>query len=136
MSLVLALAVLATEPFPIIEHNARVEHSGGAADVQYRSRVTLKHRQTGIDHKPASSLRCQWRANIVVERVTQVGGNSLSRSIDRTNVIQGSAPGHCAAQRRNIAREVAKRTDEIRTHVAAVAAEDAPVLKAEIERGR
>jgi hypothetical protein len=140
MSFVLAIGLIASasEPtLPLFEHRAELEHAGGVVEAHYRTRVSLVSRQTGsvTNGGTPSTLRCVWRADISVERQARYGAKvRLARGIDRQGVVEGSRPGWCGTNREAIAREVARRADEIQTHLAAVAQEDETVLKAELAR--
>lgn len=140
MSFVLAIGLIASasEPtLPPFEHSARLEHAGGIVEAHYRTRVSLVSRQVGsvTNGGTPSTLRCVWRADISVERQARYGADvRLARGIDRQGVVEGSRPGWCGTNRDAIAQDVARRADEIRTHMVAVAQEDETVLKAELAR--
>ena len=140
MSFFLALtasALAGASALPAVEHRTRIEHSGDVVDVHYRSEISLVTRQIGSAAKAGipSTLRCLWRADLDVQREA-IGraGAQLARGIDRAGVLEGSRPGWCDAHRASIAQELARRADQIRTEVNALAQEDHDVLKAEIER--
>lgn len=139
MSFVLALSLAAAlEPaLPTFEHRTRLEHAGGVVDAHYRTRVALVSRQVGSVAKAGtpSTLRCVWRADVRVEREAHYGGEArLVRDIGREGVLEGSRAGWCGANGPAIAREVTRRADEIRNHLAALALEDERTLRAELER--
>lgn len=137
MSLVLVIGLLAAEPVLEIEHRARIDHAGTSVETRYRTRVTLSHRQRGTPGKPggASTLRCDWRADIVLERHARHGsGSTLTRALARNGAVTGSRPGWCGNQRAGIAREIAARESELRDHAVRMAREDETQLRAELGR--
>ncbi|RYY25762.1 MAG: hypothetical protein EOP62_12955 [Sphingomonadales bacterium] len=141
MSIVLAAglfaAMTAAEPILSLEHRAQVEHASGTVDAQYRSRVSLSRSQVGTPAKPgmASSLRCDWRADIVVEREARLSsGSLLSRSIADSGVVTVSRPGWYTKQDRALTKQIAGREDELRGHAMRMAQSDEAQLRAEIER--
>ncbi len=120
-----------------IEHRTQIAHPSGTIDTRYRAGVKIEHRQVGsvgAGGRP-STLRCLWRAGLVVDRhATHASGSTLSRSFTHDDVAKGSRPGWCSAQRASIAQEVAGRSDAIRDRLIQVAQDDHPVLHAEIDR--
>lgn len=140
MSLILALtlgAIADVPAIPVTEHRTQLEHSEGSLDVHYQGQVSLVTRQIGSVTKAGtpSTLRCLWRADIDIRREAQSGaGVRLARGIDREGVLEGSRSGWCDAHRASIAREVARRADQIQAQVRALAQEDHEVLKSELER--
>jgi hypothetical protein len=138
MSIVLALglAAAAFEPaLPQIEHRTRLEHAGTVVEAHYRTRVSLHRRQVGAVSKAGtpSTLRCLWRADLRIERQARYGtGVRLDRGMQRESILRGARPGWCSASRKVIAREVAAREQEIRTHLVALAREDEKLLRAEL----
>lgn len=133
----LLLGVTAAAPAAAMEHSERIEHHSGAVDAEYRTTTAIAYDQVGMvapGGRP-SSLRCKWSVDLTVERAARhASGSTMARAISRDNVIEGSRPGWCRTQRESIAREVAQRTDELRSHMLAVAQEDRTVLGAEIDR--
>lgn len=120
-----------------IEHRMQLDHHSGPVAVRYSANVGVTHKQIGAvatGGRP-STLRCLWSANVTVHREARATtGTTLSRSAARDGVIEGSRPGWCSTQRAAIAREVAQRQDAVRDHVQAVAQEDHPTLRAEMDR--
>jgi hypothetical protein len=139
MSIFLALGLALAAPEPVhatLEHRASFEHAGANVDAHYRARVVLVRRQVGAVAKAGmpSSLRCAWRAHLRVEREARSGEKlRLNRSIDREAVLSGSRPGWCGVSEAAVRDEIARRSDEIRVHLLAMANEDQMMLKAEIE---
>lgn len=135
--LLLGAPAAAAEPVATLEHRVRLDHAAGPVDAQYRSRVTLTHQQLGSaapGGRP-STLRCAWRADLVVEREARpASGAVLQRALRREAAAEGSRPGWCSTQRAAIAREVAGRTRALQGELAALAEEDRDVLAAEIDR--
>ncbi len=122
---------------PAAEHAVRVDHHSGAIDARYRADVAIEHRQVGAvgPGGRASTLRCVWSAGITVSREARLAtGTVMTRSISRDGVAGGSRTGWCDGQRAAIAQEVARRTDTVREHMLAVAADDHSVLRAEADR--
>jgi len=140
MSLVLAfgLGAAALVPdLPDLEHRTRLTHGEAVIDVRYGANVTIIPRQIGAPAKAGtlSTLRCLWRADVEIERRAEGGAAlQLTRTLQRETVLEGSRPGWCAANRKGIAREVARRADEIRADVAALAERDEAELRAELHR--
>ena len=120
-----------------VEHRTRITHSSGPVEAAYRGRVDITHRQLGAatpGGRP-STLRCLWSANVIVDRAaTSASGLTLARSVDGGSAIAGHRAGWCDTHRESIAQEVARRTDQLRTHVEVLAAEDHDVLRAELDR--
>lgn len=120
-----------------IEHRMQVDHASGAVDARYSADVRIEHRQigsVGVGGRP-STLRCLWRAGLVVDRQARhATGSTLARSFAHDNAVEGSRPGWCSAQKAPIAREVAARGDELRAQLVRLAQEDHGVLHAEIDR--
>jgi hypothetical protein len=131
-SAAVAVPLTATEA-----HEVRIEHSSGAVDARYHGRLVVAHRQVGAvaPGGRASTLRCAWQADVVVDRAARhPSGSTMARSITRDRVLTGSRPGWCAGARQAIDREVAARSADIRTHLLAVADEDRATLMAETDR--
>lgn len=118
-------------------HSARIEHRSGAVQSDYTANVQVTHRQVGAvgaGGRP-STLRCLWRAGLVVERQARhASGSTLARSFSHDQVIEGSRPGWCSAQRGAIAAEVASRNDALQARLVQLAQEDHAVLHAEVDR--
>ncbi len=138
MSIVLALGLALAAPEPVhstLEHRASFDHAGESIDTHYRARVVVVRRQLGSVAKAGvpSTLRCTWRAHLRIDREARFGqAQRLSRSIDRKAILEGSRAGWCGASDKAVNAEVARRGEEIRSHLLAAAGEDAAVLKAEI----
>jgi len=76
-----------------------------------------------------------WSANMTVHREARAtAGTMLTRSAARDGVIRGSRAGWCGTNRQAIAQEVAQRRDALHDHLQAVAQEDHPMLRAEMDR--
>ena len=126
----------AAPPAPV-EHSVRVDHPAGSVDARYDGNVAISYRQVGAAGAGgrASSLRCTWSADMMVQRqATAAGGSTMSRSFVREGVLTGSRPGWCDTHRSAIDREVAGRMDDLHGHVRAMAAEDHELLRGEIDR--
>lgn len=127
----------ATAVAPLAEHQVRIDHPSGAVDARYRADVAISHRQTGsvMPGGRGSTLRCLWSVDVAVVRdARHASGALLSRAMRRDAALTGSRAGWCDAGRGAIAQEVARRHDAIRDHVMAVAREDHPTLRAELDR--
>ena len=124
-------------PGAAMEHRVRIDHASGATEVQYRGDVNIVHKQVGAVAPGGriSTLSCRWKANVSVTREARhASGSTMTRSIEGARAIEGTRAGWCGSQRDAIAQEVAQRVDAMRDHLLATAAEDHPVLMAEIER--
>ncbi|WP_312490474.1 hypothetical protein [Sphingomonas sp.] len=120
-----------------LEHRVQLDHHSGQVAVHYRADVGVTHKQIGAvatGGRP-STLRCLWSANMTVHREARAtNGATLTRSAAHDNVIEGSRPGWCSTSRQAIAQEVAQRRDALHDHLQAVAQEDHPTLRAEMDR--
>ncbi|MBM6575487.1 hypothetical protein KCP91_03835 [Microvirga sp. SRT01] len=127
----------ATIPAATIDHSITIDHRTGPIDARYRGTVAVEHKQVGSIAPPgrASTLRCMWSANMIVDRhATAATGTTMMRNIVRDNVVSGSRPGWCDKHRGSIAKEVAAKVKDMDSHVVAVAQEDHDVLRAELDR--
>lgn len=133
----LLLGVAMAAPDGGMAHSARIEHRTGAVQSNYTADVAVTHQQigtVGAGGRP-STLRCLWRAGLVVERQARhASGSTLARSFTHDKVIEGSRPGWCSAQKAAIAQEVASRNDALQARLVELAQEDHGVLNAEIDR--
>ena len=133
----LLLGVAMAAPEGGMVHSARVDHHSGAVHSDYTANVNVSHQQigtVGAGGRP-STLRCMWRAGLVVERQARhASGSTLARSFTHDKVVEGSRPGWCSAQKAAIAEEVASRADALQARLAQLAQEDHPVLHAELDR--
>lgn len=121
----------------IYSHRETIEHHRGPIDARYESRVTIAHRQLGAvtPGGVGSTLRCAWRADVVVDRdARSVAGIASARSIARDGVLEGSHPGWCKGARPAIARAVAAREARLRAHLMATVEDDRAAILAEIDR--
>jgi len=133
----LLLGATAAAPGPTVNHSVRVDHHGGAIDARYDGNVTVSYRQIGAASAPgrASTLRCRWSADMVVDRrARSVDGSTMTRSFTREAVMSGQRAGWCDTHRATIDREVAARMDDLHGHVRAMAADDHDVLRGELDR--
>lgn len=133
----LLLGVAMAAPQGGMAHSARIDHRSGTVQSDYTADVQVTHQQigtVGAGGRP-STLRCLWRAGLVVERQARhASGSMLARSFTHDRVIEGSRPGWCSAQKAAIAQEVASRGDALQAQLVRLAQEDHPVLHAEIDR--
>ncbi|KQM86552.1 hypothetical protein ASE67_12195 [Sphingomonas sp. Leaf23] len=118
-------------------HSMRIDHRSGTVQSDYTADVRVTHQQVGTvgaGGRP-STLRCVWRAGLVVERQARhASGSTLARSFTHDAAIEGSRPGWCSAQKAAIAQEVARRDAVLQARLVQLAEEDHPVLHAEIDR--
>jgi len=118
-------------------HSARIDHRSGTVQTDYVADVQVTHQQigsVGAGGRP-STLRCLWRAGLVVERQARhASGSTLARSFTHDKVVEGSRPGWCSAQKAAIAEDVASRGEALQARLVQLAQEDHPVLHAEIDR--
>jgi len=135
VGLLLGMAMAA--PDGGMAHSARIDHRSGTVQSDYTADVQVTRQQigtVGVGGRP-STLRCLWRAGLVVERQARhASGSTLARSFSHDKVIEGSRPGWCSAQKTAIAQEVASRNDALHARLIELAQEDQPVLHAEIDR--
>ena len=133
----LLLGVAMAAPDGAMVHSARIDPRSGAVQSNYTADVQVTHRQigtVGAGGRP-STLRCLWRAGLVIERQARhASGSTLARSFAHDKVIEGSRPGWCSGQKSAIAEEVASRNDALQARLVQLAQEDHPVLHAEIDR--
>lgn len=131
----LSLGLLLAAPFSEIVHSARIDHPSGPAHAEYRMRVDVRHQQLGVaaPGSHAATLRCRWRADLVVDRQASHATGTLRRVLHREDVASGSRPGWCTANRAVIAKDVASSTGAMRGAAAALAGQDAEALRAELD---
>lgn len=131
----LSLPALANEA-PGFRHQVVVPHSSGDITAVYQPRTLISYRQIGnmTPNRP-STARCLWKAEISVERHLQPPagqGSHVVRTLVPTRLIEGQTNGRCAQGRDSVAAAIARRSDNVREHVLAVAAEDHNALMAEL----
>lgn len=133
----LLLGTMVAAPVPGMEHSVRIDHRTGTVESQYSADVRITHKQVGtvgVGGRP-STLRCVWSAGLVVDRQARhASGSTMARAFAHDDVVQGSRPGWCSAQRSAIATEVAARQPELRERLIQLATDDHGVLHAEIDR--
>lgn len=134
MSMMIAiLAAALTQPEP---HRVTVDHGGKAIAVVYRGEVTTRTRRVGSAQPTRSgNVRCDWTATVRVHRQLAGDGAAAVHRVAGERSIKGSRPGDCITNRSAIRRDVAARSAEVRTHVAALAAQDRPALMAALSAG-
>lgn len=115
-------------------HMTQIEHHGAPLEVAYSARTDIQMRTVGA-HTPnrMDNRRCQWTATVVVER--QLSSKPiLTRTLRGDRPLSGSQSGPCMAAGNNeIAREVARRDDDIRAQLIAIAERDRTPLLAELD---
>ncbi|WP_373489117.1 hypothetical protein [Blastomonas sp.] len=121
------------------QHEVAVTHGDRAVTAVYQPRTTVSHRQIGnmTPNRP-NTARCLWSATVMVERHLQQpagAGSHVVRTLVPAKVLEGQTNGRCAAGEKQFSKSIAKRDDEVRAHVLAVAAEDHNNLMAELSAG-
>jgi len=119
-----------------IRHQVEVPHGERQVTAVYQPKTMVSYRQVGnmTPNRP-STARCMWKAEISVERHLQAPagqGSHVVRTLVPTKLIEGSTNGRCAQGKEQVSTALARRTDEVRSHVLAVAAEDRNALMAEL----
>ncbi len=117
-------------------HQVEVPHGDRQVTAVYRPKTQVTYRQIGnmTPNRP-STARCMWKAEVSVERHLQapVGqGSHVVRTLVPTKLIEGQTNGRCAQGRDQVNSAIARRADEVRAHVLAVAAQDRNALMAEL----
>ena len=121
---------------PAWTHNVPVSHGAATANAVYTARPVVTTRQVGMTAGTRmSSQRCVWTADIAVERRLEAAGveSAGRREMPSTKTLQGSRPGACASNRRQIDKEIAGHAPAIEAHLVAVAERDQRDLRSEIE---
>jgi len=131
----LATPTLAAD-YQDIRHQVEVPHGERQVTAVYQPKTMVSYRQVGnmTPNRP-STARCMWKAEISVERHLQAPagqGSHVVRTLVPTKLIEGSTNGRCAQGKEQVSSALARRTDEVRSHVLAVAAEDRNALMAEL----
>ena len=132
----LILGLLLGAPTSEIAHSVRIEHAAGPVHADYRMRVDVHHQQLGVAGPGgrASTLRCRWEVDLVVDRQARHTAGTLQRALRQEGVASGSRPGWCTANRAVIAQDVARATTNMRGAVEALARQDAEMLRAELDQ--
>lgn len=118
-------------------HQVEVAHGDRQVTAVYQPKTAISYRQVGnmTPNRPGTA-RCIWKAEISVERHLQAPagqGSHVVRTLVPTKLITGSTNGRCAQGKEQAQAAIARRTDEVRDHVLAVAAEDRNALMAELD---
>ncbi len=126
--------------FQDIRHEVEVPHGERQVTAVYQPKTFVSYRQIGnMPPNRPSTARCLWKAEIAVERHLQApagAGSHVVRTLVPTKLIEGSTNGRCAQGKEQANRAIARRADEVREHVLAVAAEDRNALMAELSIAR
>ncbi len=132
----LILGLLLSAPASEITHSVRIDHVAGTVHADYRMRVDVRHEQLGVAGPGgrASTLRCGWKADLVLDRQARHAAGTLQRALRQEGVASGSRPGWCTANRAAIAQDVARATQDVRGEVEALARQDAEALRAELDQ--
>lgn len=132
-----ALALLMASAFasagPV--HHTQIEHQGNPIAVSYRADTDLTTRQIGMSAGTRRSTeRCLWTARVgVVRELSRANNGSISHRLDADKVLSGSRPGSCTLTQHQIAKDLARRDDDVRAHLAAVAVQDRSQALADLE---
>ncbi|MCW1432055.1 hypothetical protein [Novosphingobium sp. JCM 18896] len=107
-------------------HRTNVEHQGQRYEVAYRADTKVTTRQIGMSAGTRPSTeRCLWSARVAVTRdVSHPNGAKLSHRLDDDSVMRGSHYGKCSENRANVATSIARRADDVRTHLVNAAGRD------------
>jgi hypothetical protein len=130
------LAACLAAPAAALEHEVVIDHSAGSIAADYRGAVRIETKQVGTAGAPgrASTLRCQWRAALDVERVAKVGASlSSRRTLTSEDVASGYRPGWCPTDDQALAKLVEPRGPRMRAALMALVAQDRAVLVAEAD---
>lgn len=74
-----------------------------------------------------------WTARVsVVRDLSHANGAELRQRLDADEVMHGSHFGKCSQNKGQVAKSIARRGDDVRAHLAAVAARDAERLAADL----
>lgn len=104
-----------------------VEHRGARYDLDYRPHVRVAARTVGVatGARP-STQRCRWAMTVAVERSIrgQEGRSVAAALLPHVKTLGGSHAGDCVTARGVVERAQLAAQDDVRAHVAAVAAAD------------
>lgn len=117
-------------------HQVEIPHGEHQVTAVYQPKTLVSYRQVGnmTPNRP-STARCLWKAEVSVERHLQAPagqGSHIVRTLVPTKLIEGSTNGRCAQRKKQVNSAIARKSDEVRAHVLAVAAEDRNALMAEL----
>lgn len=131
-----SLVLLAASVSPSADHvhHTQIELQGRPVAVSYRADTDVTTRQIGMSAGTRmSSERCLWKARVGVVREANGAGNALiNQRLDADKAWRGSRHGSCTLAKREIARDLARRDDDIRAHLVEVAARDRSQLAADM----
>lgn len=133
----LALGAIVVTPQLPLEHRTQVQHASGVVDAEYRGTVTLAAKQVGTPAPGgrASTLQCEWTADLAVEREARhPNGGLLSRTINDAQGLTLSRAGWCNSHRNDVAQHFAERSDELHQQLLSVAEADRDMLVSQVER--
>lgn len=130
----LAMATASAAPLADQVHRTSVEHQGQRYEVTYRADTRVSTRQIGMSAGTRPSTeRCLWSARVAVTRdVSHPNGAALSHRLDGVNVMRGSHYGKCSENKANVATSIARRADDVRTHLVNAVGRDAQRLAADL----
>lgn len=119
-------------------HSVRISNEGTPVDVTYRAVTNVSVRQIGSSPPTrVSNVRCVWTGRVALERrMTRDAdhdGPPAIRVLPDERIFNGSRHGDCMTNRRAIDTEMARRTDQIRPHLAAAAQADHDAALAELK---
>jgi hypothetical protein len=117
-------------------HEVSIDHRDAVYQVTYRPQVETRMKTVGLSAgtRP-SSERCRWTMAVQVERQIRRQGQpaGIDRLLPDAHLIRGERAGSCAHGRDAIAAEQVARTEQLRAHVAQVAAADRATVLADID---
>jgi len=133
----LTLGAIVVTPGLPLEHRTQVAHESGMVEVHYTGTVELAPIQRGAPAPGgrASTLHCEWRARMNVDRQARhAEGGLLARSIDNAEGLTLSRPGWCHSHRAAVEQQLAGRSAELQQRLLAIVEQDRPVLLAQVDR--
>ncbi|MEO5587080.1 MAG: hypothetical protein ABIQ81_05250 [Novosphingobium sp.] len=130
-------AVLALVSLPAsaqVTHQASAVHNGRTIAVTYAPEVRTNLRQTGAG--PRVNATCLWRSSIAVQRTAlDADGQriaALTRVVDEKHAGSGLRTGYCTSLSDADKAALAGSETALRSHVAAIADNDADTLRIEL----
>lgn len=131
-----AITLLAAAVSPSADqvHHTQIELQGRPVAISYRAETDVSTRQIGMAAGTRmSSERCLWKARVgVVREVGGEGAALINQRLDADKAWSGSRHGSCTLAKRQVARDLARRDDDIRAHLADVAARDRSQLAVDL----
>lgn len=114
-------------------YSTQIDNRGTPVQAIYSAQPDIRMRTIGVvTPNRMDGRRCQWTARVRIERRLEQGP-ALTRRLSGDQQLSGSAPGACAHQAKGIERDVAGRSDFVRSQLQAVAEQDRAHLLAELD---